>query len=85
MTDEEKFALHQRAEAELQSIAHNIRVQLPPGICFALFTFTPGHGGYTGYISNAKREDMVIAIREAANKLEQHQDSPHSSHHGRRQ
>lgn len=40
------------------------RRELPPGVGVTLFAFDFGGGGGLAYISNAQRDDMVIAVRE---------------------
>lgn len=37
------------------------------GFCFLMFDF--GECGHMTYISNAQREDMILALREFAEKL----------------
>jgi hypothetical protein len=85
MDDAQKFELHQRAEAQLQKLAGFIEGILPKGVLFCLHTFTVGEGGYSSYVSNAHRSDMIKALREAADTLERRMDAPNSSIHGRRQ
>lgn len=41
---------------------------------FVLLTFGFGAPGIANYISNGSRDDMVTALREAANRLENKQD-----------
>jgi len=41
-----------------------------PGVGWCVFTFSFGPGGIGNYISNANREDMVKALREMADNLE---------------
>ena len=43
---------------------------------FALIIFDFNQPGVSNYVSNAKREDMVAALRETANRLEKNQDIP---------
>ena len=46
----------------------------PKGFVLIVFDFNaPGAGNY---ISNANREDMIAALREIADRLEQNQDIP---------
>ena len=71
-----QLKLHRKAESRLQDIARSIDDQLPNGICFALVTFTPGAGGYSGYVSSAQRDDMIAALRECADVLEAKRDVP---------
>jgi hypothetical protein len=37
---------------------------------FALLVFPFNEPGVSNYVSNAEREDMITALREAANRLE---------------
>lgn len=42
---------------------------------FALIVFEFGPGGEGGhYISNGRRDDMIQALRETADRLERHED-----------
>lgn len=68
-----------QGEQKLQSIAERLKEWLPDGLCFALIIFTPGKDGYAGYVCNAKRTDMIRALRECADTLEAHADSPPGS------
>jgi hypothetical protein len=43
---------------------------------FALLTFYPGGPGTCNYISNVNRDDMILALRETADKMEKRQDIP---------
>ncbi len=43
---------------------------------FALLWFTFNDDGVGNYLSNASREDMIKALRETADRLEQNQDIP---------
>jgi hypothetical protein len=43
---------------------------------FALLTFDFGGPGTGNYVSNANRDDMILALRETADKLERNQDIP---------
>lgn len=43
---------------------------------FALVMFEFNHPGIGNYVSNAKREDMIKALRETADRLEKNQDIP---------
>ena len=47
-----------------------------PGMGFLLIMFEFSSPGVANYISNGRREDMVEALREAANRLEKSQDIP---------
>jgi hypothetical protein len=41
----------------------------PVRVCFAVMLFTPGPGGWSTWVSNAERPDMVKALREMATNL----------------
>ncbi|MGV3588580.1 MAG: hypothetical protein ACO1OF_16360 [Adhaeribacter sp.] len=49
----------------------NMVKKLFPGKAFCVFTFDFGPGGVGNYLSNANREDMIKALREMADALEQ--------------
>ena len=59
---------------QLQDLAQFLELRTPPGWGFALmmFDFNEGiTGGNFQWVSSAVREDMVKALREFANRLEQ--------------
>lgn len=43
---------------------------------FMVLLFELGRPGISNYISNASRADMITALRETADRLEQNQDIP---------
>lgn len=43
---------------------------------FALIVFEFNSPGISNYVSNAKRGDMITALRETADRLEKNQDIP---------
>lgn len=63
-------------EASLRDISAIIGSALPPGVCFALLTFTEGENGFTSYASNAKREDVIEALKETIVRLETNTVAP---------
>ena len=65
-----RLEAHRKAEAELQGLARHIEGVLPDGVVFTLITYTVGEGGYSGYVSNGNRSDMVKALRETIARLE---------------
>lgn len=76
-TKAQRLDLHRKAEARLQKAARRVAQTLPDGIAFAVVTFVPNPTGgpsYSGYISNAVRDDMIKALRECANTLEAKRD-----------
>lgn len=67
---------HRLTEDRLQSLASHVETQLPEGMCFALVCFTAGdEGGYSSYVSNGYRPDMIRALREAADRMQARTDS----------
>ena len=46
------------------------------GACFALLGFTPGDRGWATWVSNARRADMIRALRDMADRLEMGEDMP---------
>lgn len=57
----------------MREVAKAVKERLPDGLgfCVVVFHFT---GGPASYISNAKRDRMIAALREQADRLEQRQD-----------
>lgn len=53
-----------------RQIAESIKPKLPEGAGYALLVFDLGEGGYMTWSSNARRQDMVRALREMADRLE---------------
>lgn len=51
-----------------------VRAGLPEGAGFCVLYWSYGDRGVVQYGSNARREDMVQALREAADRLERRQD-----------
>jgi hypothetical protein len=47
-----------------------------PGMGFALLIFEFNKPGLSNYISNAQRENVIGALKEAAERLEKNQDIP---------
>lgn len=57
-----------RQEAnEIAAILHGI---LPEGVGFAMLFFDFGPGGNMSYISDAPRDDMILALKELIVNLE---------------
>lgn len=48
----------------LLSLGRTIRESLPEGWGFTLFLFSYGVNGDLFYLSSAKREDMIVTIKE---------------------
>ncbi len=57
-------------EAKLKEIGHIIGDQMPEGFGFTLLMFDYGEGGGMFYMSSAKREDMIKAMKEFINRQE---------------
>ena len=53
-----------RIEQNLKDIGRGIADTLPEGWGFTLLIFSFGEGGSTFYLSNAKRGDMMQALKE---------------------
>lgn len=59
-------------EETARMIGRNIGKALEgSGVGFCLGLFTLGDGGFTTYISNCNREDMLKAMRELLDKIEE--------------
>ncbi len=59
----------------LENLSRDIGSMIGPrfnqaGACFALLGFTKGVGGWSTWVSNAHRDDMIKALREMADVLE---------------
>lgn len=57
-------------EEACRQIGQTIGSALPPGIGFALMLFTKGEGGWSTWLSNCQRSDMISALKEMIRKLE---------------
>jgi hypothetical protein len=58
-----------------RDIGQLIGSAMPEGWGFSLLVFEfGGPGGNASYISNARRVDMIKALREQADRLERHED-----------
>lgn len=51
-----------------------IKKRLPKNFGYAVIVFPFYSGGVSNYISNAQRSDMIKALRETADRLEQKQE-----------
>lgn len=58
----------------INKLAKIINEEYFPGLGFCLILFEFYEQGTASYISNANRNDMITALRETANRLEQHSD-----------
>lgn len=55
-------------------VCHAINQELPPDTGFAVIFFPIGAPGISQYGANCRREDMIEALRETAERLERRQD-----------
>ena len=49
---------------------NKVMPEVPDGVGVALLAFDMNNAGYLGYCSNARRKEMITALRECADKLE---------------
>lgn len=70
--------LEDMTEPELRkltsSILDAIKARLPEGTGFCVLFWPFGEHGISQYGSNARRQDMILALRECADRLERRQD-----------
>jgi hypothetical protein len=59
-----------KLEERSRAVARRITEALPTGAGFALFVFDFGAKGNLAYVSNAKRDDMIAAVKEWLAKQE---------------
>lgn len=64
-----------RMESSVTPLLHHIKANVPEGCGFALLVFR-FDGKEATYGSNAQRPDMIKALRETADRLEQRMDKP---------
>jgi hypothetical protein len=74
-TEHELFVIEDLMRILGQGIDYTLRDNVGPK-GYALIVFDFHEPGLSNYISNAKREDMIKALRETANRLEKNQDVP---------
>ncbi len=60
--------------AKMRNLAAFVTRKLPKGWGFAIVVFPFHRPGISNYVSNAQRQDMITALRETADRLEQRQD-----------
>lgn len=53
-----------------------VKSEFGAGMGFALLVFDYGQPSIGHYVSSAKREDMIKALRETADRIEKRQDIP---------
>ena len=51
-------------EAMMKRIMDKIKSEVPPGFGITVLVLSYGEGGETHYASTARREDMMLALRE---------------------
>lgn len=66
-------------EHKMRVIAQMLEHMLGKGVGFTLLVFPINSTGRMSYISNAKRKDMMTALRDAVAQLDCNQDIPASS------
>lgn len=70
--------LEDMTEPELRQlttdILNGVEARLPFGTGFCVLFWPFGDHGVSQYGSNARREDMILALRECADRLERRQD-----------
>lgn len=54
---------------KMRHLASMVKEEIP-GVGFAILVFDFGGPGVANYVSNAAREDMVLALKETASRLE---------------
>ena len=64
---------------KMRSLATSIQNQIP-NVGFALFVFDFHTPGIANYISNASREDMIIALEEKVKRFKNMEDFPTPEH-----
>jgi len=62
------------SKAAMEQMANSVLRFLPKDFGFVLLVFPFYAVGVTNYVSNANRQDVIKALREAANSLESEQD-----------
>lgn len=64
----------QREQKEVEAIARKIGkaigAAIPDGLGFTFLLFDLGHGGTMAYLCNARRDDIIKALREPIENLE---------------
>ena len=67
----DNYHSQQELEADSRRLAEILGKELPEGVGFQLFVFGFGEEGNLAYISNAQREDCILAVREWLCHVEQ--------------
>lgn len=58
----------------MQQMAEKVKTMLPSDYGFTILVFPLNKPGVANYISNAQRADMIKALREMADRLDNNQD-----------
>lgn len=58
----------------MQQMAEKVKAMLPSDYGFTILVFPLNKPGVANYISNAQRADMIKALREMADRLDNNQD-----------
>lgn len=61
---------NEEANAHLRDIGRAIKGAMPPGYGFVLMMFEFGESGNLFYCANAKREDVIPALKEFIQKTD---------------
>jgi hypothetical protein len=77
MSEERKSEELLKLEEAARDIGNTLRAICPPGMRFALLMFTEGEGGFTTYVANVQRPQMIEALKEAIVMLEANVVAPH--------
>lgn len=67
----------EEVERKMQGIARAVEGMVPKGWGFAVLCFSYGENGFMNWVSNARREDMIKALRETADNLEKNRRDFH--------
>ena len=60
----------EEAERTMQSLARVVGNMTPKGWGFAVLCFSFGENGFMNWVSNAERQDMIKALKEMVENLE---------------
>lgn len=66
-------------EQEMQAFANTLDALLPKEYGFAVLVFRKNtHDGRMNYVSNCKRADMIVAMKELVARFEGHDPDPNT-------
>lgn len=63
----------QLGQERMRDVANKLANDIP-GLGFALFVYEKNKPGITNYVSNSRREDMILALRETLKRFENKED-----------